>query len=150
MQHQIEDLLASCLDSEEYADCFVIDVRCTPKGQISVYLDADSGITLERCKSISRKLEKKIDEAGVFGGSYALEVSSPGTDRPLTQRRQYGQHQGRKLKVALEDGSEIEGTFSRLCDDSICLSIANGKQLEEREISFENIKESFVQISFKK
>lgn len=150
IHREIHGYLEACLAQPEYSDCFLIDLKVSTKGQIAVYLDADEGVTLQRCKEISRMLEHKIDAAGLFDGKYSLEVSSPGIDRPLVLQRQYPKHKGRMLTLTLADGSRMEGVLTDVSDDALVLSVPNGKTPEEQAIAFENIKESFVQISFKK
>lgn len=147
---QILGYLEACLARPEYSDCFLIDLNVSKQGRIVVFLDADDGLTLQRCQEISRALEHSIDAAGLFNGKYSLEVSSPGIERPLIMRRQYPKHKGRKLSVTLGDGSRVEGILTDVQDEALVLKIANGKAADDRAIAFETIKESFVQISFKK
>ena len=150
IRDQIHELVNTCLDSEAFADCFMIDLHCTAQGAVTLFVDADAGMTLSRCRDLSRMLEQRIDALGLFGGKYVLEVSSPGADRPLVMKRQYPKHVGRTLQVLMTDGTKLEGTLSGMKEDTLELTIKNGKQPALKEISFERIKESFVQISFKK
>ncbi|NJL12555.1 MAG: hypothetical protein HC913_05855 [Microscillaceae bacterium] len=50
-----------------------------------------------------------------------LEVSSPGTDRPLTDPRQYAQHQGRTLRLKLKEGKEWEGVLQEAKETGIVI-----------------------------
>ena len=49
---------------------------------LRVFLDKPGGIDLDDCQSVSQILDKKLDEEDPIPGSYSLEVSSPGLERP--------------------------------------------------------------------
>lgn len=115
-------------------------------------MDGDQGIDLDACKAISRFLEHKLDETGILGEFYSLEVSSPGATQPLVFPRQYPKHKGRKLVVTLEDQSKIEGTLSEVLDGSITLTLPKTKTHKEPQtfnIPFSGIVDARVVISFK-
>ena len=56
---------------------------------LRVYIDKPAGVDLEDCRQVSEALEKRLDEADPIPGSYSLEVSSPGLERPLKKRADY-------------------------------------------------------------
>ena len=58
-----------------------------------------SGITLGDCQAVSRDLGPALDVNEVMGGSYRLEVSSPGLDRPLVKLEDFERFSGRKVQV---------------------------------------------------
>ena len=58
-------------------------VKEGPNWYLRIYIDKQSGVTIEDCETISRILEKKLDEKDPIEQAYILEVSSPGIDRPL-------------------------------------------------------------------
>src|SRR5690606_37330679 len=81
---------------ESLPEAFLIDINSTPGNNITVLLDADDGITIDRCIKINRALYKYIEETGLFpDNNFSLEVSSPGVDRPLQSHRQYLKNIGR-------------------------------------------------------
>jgi ribosome maturation factor RimP len=143
----IKGYLAELLDTEEYLENFLIEVRSNGS-KYEVFIDGDEGMTFAKCRKISRYLEAKLEESGAVGEKYTLEVSSPGAERPLTQWRQYGKHSGRKLKVVMNDGTVREGTLTEIGEDIIFLTEKKKKDMVNHEIPFSDIKESVVQISF--
>lgn len=157
MEAKIHDLLEEKFAEEEFADCFLIELKLYPNNKLDVFLDSDTGITLERCRKISRYLEAYLDESGQLGEKYTLEVSSPGVSRPLQLTRQYPKHVGRKLKVKLKDGSELEGVLQTVDEEAITIERKivekDGKKKKRlkvsTEIPFADIKETIVQVSFK-
>ncbi|WP_439534549.1 ribosome maturation factor [Polymorphobacter sp.] len=76
--------------------------------QIMAEDPATGQLTLAQCGEISRALDLPLDEADPIEGEYALEVSSPGIDRPLTRPKDWQKWTGHdvRLKLArpLEDG----------------------------------------------
>lgn len=157
MEAKIYDLLEEKFAEEDFTDCFLIELKLHANNKLEIFLDSDTGITFDRCRKISRYLESYLDESGWLGERYTLEVSSPGVSRPLQLLRQYPKHIGRKLKVKLKDGSELEGTLTDVGEDQITLERKvverQGKRKKHlkinTEIPFEDIEGSLVQISFK-
>ncbi|PHN03992.1 ribosome assembly cofactor RimP [Flavilitoribacter nigricans] len=157
MEAKIYDLLDEKFAEEEFTDCFLIELKLHANNKLDIFIDSDTGITFDRCRKISRYLESYLDESGWLGERYTLEVSSPGVSRPLQLLRQYPKHIGRKLKVKLKDGSELEGTLTEVGDDQITLERKvverQGKRKKHMKVSteipFGDIDGALVQISFK-
>jgi ribosome maturation factor RimP len=67
----------------------------------------DGTITIEECAEISRQLSPVLDAHDPMPGSYALEISSPGIDRPLVRRSDFDDWIGYEAK--LETRTLIDG-----------------------------------------
>jgi ribosome maturation factor RimP len=158
---QIESIrlmIGEILESEP--DYFLVDLRIKPIHNIKVFLDGDSGITIEKCVQVNRKLYKKLEESALFpAGDFSLEVSSAGLDEPLKSLRQYKKNIGRSVEVLFLDGTQKEGVLTGVHDEGIVLEVATGKpsngkmQSRKKEISsytffFNNIKSTKIQIVF--
>ena len=61
----------------------------------------DGTITIDDCETISRQLSPVLDVQDVIRGSYRLEVSSPGIDRPLVRPSDFEDWAGYEAKVEL-------------------------------------------------
>lgn len=139
---------------------FLVDLRIKPTNNIKVFLDGDSGITIEKCVQVNRKLYKKLEESGLFPeGDFSLEVSSAGLDEPLKSLRQYKKNIGRQVEVQLQDGSLKEGILTGVNEEGIVLEVTTGKPVngklpsKKKEISsftflFNNIKSTKIQVVF--
>jgi ribosome maturation factor RimP len=57
------------------------------------------GVTVDECAAVSRALEPWLDELGVGGGRYMLEVSSPGLERPLSRPEEWRRFLGEPVEV---------------------------------------------------
>ncbi|MEO7991125.1 MAG: ribosome maturation factor RimP [Chryseolinea sp.] len=134
---------------------FVVDVVASltksPR-RIMVILDGDNSITIDDCANLSRELSGVLEENGLAGENYLLEVSTPGLDHPLKLKRQYKKNIGRGVKVKLQD-KQVEGKLTGVTEDNITLEqeIGKGKKKEIQtvEIQFSEIEKTFVLVSFK-
>src|ERR1700730_2005106 len=62
--------------------------------------DPLAGVTHQDCANFSREFGTILDvEDAVPGGTYTLEVSSPGLDRSLTRRKAFGSFIGSRMKL---------------------------------------------------
>ena len=153
---QLTQLLEAKFQEEEFADCFIIEIKNLQNKRVEIYVDSDSGITFKKCQQLSRHLEAEIDEKGWLGEKYTLEVSSPGITRPLKFARQYPRNIGRKLEVKQLEGETKTGTLIEVDEKQITLEskqrIKEGKKkktvIVQDIISFDNIKETKVKITF--
>ena len=130
-------------------DLYVVDVEVRGfKGSrvVSVYLDADDGAGVDDLAKASRQLGFVLETEEVVDGAYRLEVSSPGTDRPLALPRQYPRHIGRDLKVTYMMGADevrAQGRLTAATPTGLTLELANGESVE---LAFDDIVEARVQL----
>ncbi|GAB3905375.1 ribosome maturation factor RimP [Larkinella knui] len=154
---KVNELLQPYLNEDQY---FVVDIQVSPsrtRAKITVLLDSDTGITIEECAGISRKLGNQLEELEVFDGqSFTLEVSSPGVDEPLVLKRQYLKNVGREIQVLLNDGQIRSGKLEHIGEDHIVITETplkkpkkNDPPIEPAAIPFTYIKKSTIQVSFK-
>src|SRR4051812_30024644 len=66
---------------------------------LRVYIDNPHGITVDDCAAVSRQISAILDMEDPIAGSYTLEVSSPGLDRPLVTVEDYRKRVGETVKV---------------------------------------------------
>ena len=147
----IEKLVVQLLPADE--DIFLVSVRIKPTNNIKVFLDADSGLSIEKCVKINRKMYKVIEENGWYpDGNFSLEVSSPGIDEPLKLIRQYIKNIGRNVEVTLTDETKLEGKLIAADETTVTLEITSGKNKKAvtttKEIAFDAIKQTKVLIAF--
>ena len=148
---KIEDFVAGI--TSQSGTIFPVEIKISPANDIKVFLDADDGITIEKCTSVNKALYKYIEETGVFpDGNFSLEVSSPGVDEPLKLHRQYKKNTGRKVEVLMNDGNKIEGILLNAGDDAIAIEEKTGKgnktTIKSTTILFNQIKHTTVLITF--
>src|SRR5437764_2550502 len=67
---------------------------------LRIFIDKPGGITHEDCANLSREVGTILDVEDVIpGGSYLLEVSSPGLDRKLVRPADYERFTGSRVKL---------------------------------------------------
>ncbi|WP_373046046.1 ribosome maturation factor RimP [Vulgatibacter sp.] len=80
----------------------LVDVEFLREGGrwvLRLYLDRPGGVSLDDCQEISRQVEKLLDVEDFIEPAYALEVSSPGLERPLKTRAHFEQFAGRDIEL---------------------------------------------------
>jgi len=95
LQHEIESTLATRVPDVE-----VVLAERTSPNQVRVVIDRPGGVDLDLCERVSRELSPLRER-------YALEVSSPGLDRPLVKPEHYRRAVGER--VAVRTDAPIEG-----------------------------------------
>jgi ribosome maturation factor RimP len=86
-------------------DVEVLLAEVVPGGTLRVFLDHPDGVTLELCERVTHLL-------GDLRERYALEVSSPGLDRPLTKPAHFRRFLGRRARVRTRDAREGHRSFT--------------------------------------
>jgi ribosome maturation factor RimP len=95
IQQQIEVRLATVEPDVE-----VLLAEVVSGSTLRLFIDHPDGVTLALCERVSGHLNDYRDR-------YALEVSSPGQDRPLTKPQHYSRFLGRRARLRLR--SECAG-----------------------------------------
>lgn len=111
------------------------NVVITPAGRrrvvrVVVDLPADrtGGVPMDDVARASQAISSALDDSDALGSApYTLEVTSPGAERPLTERRHYARARGRLVILTLADGSAVEGRLTAVDDDG--LTLAGGSTL---------------------
>ncbi len=96
----------------------------------------DGTMTIEDCEIASRALSPVLDAADPIEGSYRLEISSPGIDRPLVRRSDFDRYAGHVARIEMLapiDGrrrfrGELAGT------DGECIRLRRTDAAENAEI----------------
>lgn len=80
------------------------DVRYLKEGAnriLRIYIDKESGITIEDCENVTRAVDAPLDELDPIAESYTLEVSSPGIERELVREEHFDRFLGAPVMVKL-------------------------------------------------
>jgi ribosome maturation factor RimP len=104
------------------------------------YEDRPDGVTHEDCSKFSREFGTIVDvEDAVPGGSYVLEVSSPGLDRKLTKAADFERFRGQRVKLTtrepVNNNRHFEGKLESFENGKLLLdlSAARKKKMRPRE-----------------
>ena len=110
-----------------------LDLPAAPKGGVlRVYIEGEQGVTVEQCADLSRHLSVVLDVEDIFPGSYTLEVSSPGIERPFFRFEQLFSYVDKKIAIKLKNDIQgrknWKGILKSAKDNEITLEI-EGQQL---------------------
>src|ERR1022692_735061 len=114
------------------------------------------GVTHEDCSKFSREFGTIVDvEDAVSGGSYVLEVSSPGLDRKLTKAADFERFRGQRMKLTtrepVNNNRHFEGKLESFENEKLLLdlSVARKKKMRPKEgdsskveIEFKNVEKA--------
>lgn len=149
----IKSLVEAELDGSPY---FLVDIVGGDRSRrIRVLIDGDEVVTVDQCSKVSRSVSKVVDEETFEADPFILEVSSPGADEPLTNRRQYNKHIGRKLDVETAEGVKQYTLIDVVPDGIVGEPVLDKKQKKNKitaepvSIDFGDIITSTVVLSFK-
>ena len=78
---------------------------------LRVYIDAENGIGVEDCASVSQQVSAILDVEDPITGEYTLEVSSPGMDRLLFKLEQFTGYIGEQIELRLRTPFEGRRKF---------------------------------------
>ena len=101
-------------------------------------------LSIDDCADLSRAISDIIDpleESGrdLIEGAYRLEVSSPGIDRPLTRRSDFGDWTGHEARIKfvepVDTAKQVSGIIEGIDGETIRVSTPKG----ERLVDFANI-----------
>ena len=126
----IEKLVAGVVEPLGY-ELWGIELLPRQKsGQLlRVYIEAENGVDLSACETVSRQLSAVFDVEDPIHGEYTLEVSSPGMDRPLFDAQQYARYVGSEVRVKLHSSSagrkNFRGCLLAVDDQGMQLQVDN-------------------------
>ncbi len=105
----------------------VEDVEISSAGRrrvVRVLVDKDGGVTLDDIAAATTLIGNSLDDADALDDRpYTLEVTSPGTDRPLTQSRHWRRNIGRLVAVTLREGGSVTGRAVEVSDDAAVVDV---------------------------
>jgi len=120
-----------------------------PQWLLRIYIDRESGVTLNDCETVSRDLSAVLDVEDSIAHAYTLEVSSPGLDRTLSKPEHFGRFIGSIVKVKtfqLINGQKVfRGKLTGMDDNAITLEVEGDGILV---IPLNNITKASLEVDF--
>jgi len=120
--------LAEPVCAAEGMELVHIEYQREPGGlTLRIYLDKPGGVALDDCVDISRQLEDLLDVHTHDMPPYRLEVSSPGSDRPVGKLKDFIRFEGQRAKirlaVAVNGRKNFTGILAGVVNETIRLTL---------------------------
>ena len=136
----------------EGTDRFLVEATVQPGNRLLIFIDGDSGVSIDHCNELSRHIEGQFDRTME---DFDLTVSSSGLDRPIKFLRQYRKNIGKELVINPIAGEPVSGILVNADESGIELEhpLKNPKKeikKENTKLSFEEIKTAKIIIKFGK
>jgi len=123
-------------------------IDLTPAGKrrvLRVAVDKDGGVTMDDIADATREVSRLLEDSDVMGEHpYTLEVTSPGTERPLTLPRHWRRNERRLVKVTVNDGDTFIGRIVGSDEQGATLEVDGDK----REVVYADVAKARIEIEF--
>jgi ribosome maturation factor RimP len=129
----IEQMLAPSIEALGYM-CWGVEFVSQGKHSIlRVFIEKDSGITLEDCEAVSLQVSGILDVEDPISTEYELEVSSPGMDRLLFKDWQFDRYKGYvvqiKLNMTFEGKRKYQGILKGMEEGDVVIVVGEHEYL---------------------
>jgi ribosome maturation factor RimP len=82
-----------------------------------LYLDREGGPNVDDLSRVSHQLSALLDRENTIEGTYTLEVSSPGINRPLRRPEHFARFVGKRIRVRTRDMINGRRSFLGMLDE---------------------------------
>lgn len=146
---EVREVIAAVVDG---AGLFLEDVAVSRAGRRAVVRvvvdlpeDAVGSLGSEQLGETSRAISAAMDEADPVRGEYVLEVTTPGTSRPLTELRHFRRARTRLVRLELTDGGVVTGRLVAAEADGLVVRGEDG----ERTVAPDDVVRGRVELDFR-
>lgn len=148
----LQDSLTKLLKpAVENAGFFLEQVLVTNPGNhriLTCVVDGPKPLNLDEVTVVSRLISALLDESELIDDAFTLEVTSPGVDRPLTERRHWEKNVTRVISMVMDDGSSLTARLTELREsDATFVENIKGR-MKTHIIVLADIKRANVEVEF--
>lgn len=148
LQVSLTELLTPAVEN---AGFFLEQVLISNPGNhqiLTCVVDGPKPLNLDEVTVISRLISDLLDETDLIDGAFTLEVTSPGVDRPLTQRRHWEKNVTRLIAMVMNDGTLLTGRLTELREDDATFVENIKGRMKTHTIVLADIKKAQVEVEF--
>lgn len=129
VQHRIEELCGHLTSAPQFHDLEIL--KCTVHREhrtfhVSITIDREGGVDANLCESVSRYIERRIEELPPPVPLFSIEVASAGLARPLLRPEHYRRFLGRLINVIttlrIKNRTEFTGEIAQAEDDVVTIN----------------------------
>ncbi len=124
-----------------------LDVRAAGRRHtVKLVVDGDTGVGLDDIARLSRAAAAELEQhEHLIAGSYTLEVTSPGVDRPLTLPRHWRRAHLRLVEIRPRDGEPFAARVGPAGEESVTVLVDGAL----REVRYADVDHASVQVEFR-
>ena len=147
IEERVEELVTKPIDELGYKVYDVMYVKEGKDNYLRIFIDKESGISLDDCEKVNNAITDMLDEADIIKDQYFLEISSPGVERHIRKNQQLEEHIGKDINVRLfkpiDKQKDLTGTLQKFDNEQVVLLI------NEQEVSIKRDNISSMKRAFK-
>ena len=147
IEERIEELVTKPINELGYKVYDVMYVKEGKDNYLRIFIDKESGISLDDCEKVNNAITDMLDEADIIKDQYFLEISSPGVERHIRKNQQLEEHIGKDINVRLfkpiDKQKDLTGTLQKFDNEQVVLLI------NEQEVSIKRDNISSMKRAFK-
>jgi len=144
LAERVEQLIAPTVEGLGFE---IVRIQISGKHDLCLQVMAEprdgKTMTVDDCANISRAVSAVLDVEDPIDGTYTLEVSSPGLDRPLVKLRDFERFAGFEAKVEafqqIGDRRRFRGRLAGVDNGNVKIIVDDG---QEKTIAFDNIQKA--------
>ncbi len=148
IQEALTELLTPAVEN---AGFFLEQVHIVNPGNhriVTCVVDGPKPLNLDEVTAVSRLISELLDETPLIDDAFTLEVTSPGVDRPLTQRRHWEKNVTRVIAMVFNDGSTLTARLTELREDDATFVENIKGRMKTHIVTLADIKQAQVQVEF--
>lgn len=122
IQRMVEEKLSETM--------FIVDISVGLGNAISVVIDSDHGLSIDKCIEMSRHIEHQFDREVE---DFSLEVSSPGLTQPFKVLRQYLKNLGKEVEIVTSKGDKLVGILKSADEKSFFAEVTSNVKIDGKK-----------------
>ena len=147
IEDKIEKLVTEPINNLGYEVYDVIYAKEGKDNYLKIFIDKDTGISLDDCEKVNNEITDLLDEANYINDSYYLEISSPGIERHIRKDKHLEKSLGEEIDIKLftpiDKQKEIIGILKQFDKDTLTIEKEEKKELIIQRNNISLIKRAF-------
>ncbi len=127
--NKILQIVNKCVTARGY-ECIEVEWSAVERS-LRIFIDHESGVNIDDCVAVNEILSEMPEIDEIVPGSYRMEISSPGIERPLRLGEHFKKHIGHKIKVKLSEKVDLRkqesGQLVSVDEDRVTIETEQGE-----------------------
>ena len=140
LERAVEELIAREVETLGYELVKIESSFPGRRGILRIFIDRpDAPVTIDDCVRVTKSIALALDGVDAIPGPYNLEVSSPGSYRPLAKSAHYARFRGERARIAHLDDSGARLTVIGVSADADDAAVTIRAEDGVRAVPYERI-----------